>query len=424
MVRLKRKFESLDTHTKRIPMYKRNFSLRNEAKSSPISSWKDSSVHKEIEKAIEGVVVDKNATTDKELVFTYKGKKGSLHLQGYMLVLDFDTSDNVPPTNYPVKDKNNLSLDNLIASIKTVFSRRKTESRLQFEGDDQIDVLDMEVSPDEVVSDTEVIDDSENTDIDTEGIPNVSFDDDSDKDPEDSRIELLNSPVLKDVALSRFKEALGKSVAIIMDDNPVFPICDSEEGCEDDGGEVILLYLSPSYSISPLSNIIVPFYIDDKLTLNVPAIDSLPDPEVVFNGEYPSNALDVYNNSVQNYIYNDIPYSSVLPIGLDNSEEAKARVVDVLNTLAEEFYNKKSQLESELDLKGNELLDESRYFLVPANSDLSSDKDIERINKLGFSDLDSAKSTLQEWANSGKYDFDLKILDTHFSNNKEKWEIL
>ena len=42
-------------------------------------------------------------------------------------VVFLDTDDEIPPTNYPIKDKNNLSLDNLLATVKTVFDRHGHE---------------------------------------------------------------------------------------------------------------------------------------------------------------------------------------------------------------------------------------------------------------------------------------------------------
>lgn len=89
------------------------------------TSWKDSNLQNEIRKAIEGVTIDKSSTTDNELHFEYKGKKGSIKMQGYMLALDFDLDDGKPATMYPLKDKKTATIAGVLDTIKTTFSRQK-----------------------------------------------------------------------------------------------------------------------------------------------------------------------------------------------------------------------------------------------------------------------------------------------------------
>jgi hypothetical protein len=92
--------------------------------------------------------------------------------------------------------------------------------------------------------------------------------------------------------------------------------------------------------------------------------------------------------------------------------------------MADSYQNKKMELSDALDLKGDSLLKESRYFIVPSDTDLTSDKEVNKLTPLGYTDLAIAQNELNNLADSGRYDFDLKILDTNFSNNKEKWTLV
>ena len=43
---------------------------------------------------------------------------------------------------------------------------------------------------------------------------------------------------------------------------------------------------------------------------------------------------------------------------------------------------------------------------------------------MGFTDINIARDSMHDFSENGKYTDGLVILDTHFSNNNEKWEIL
>lgn len=436
-------------------------------------SWKDEDVQKAITDTIKGIEIDKSKTTEKELVFKHNGKNGSLHLQGYMLVLDTDTDDDIPATNYPVKDKNNLTIENLLDTIKTVFSRRESKEKnesylLENNSDDMVHyVLKGWVDEygyetyDEVVGDMNGYSSKEDaiqkaTDLryndpkhvfGVTGLVDVhllltdsfwdSLDDGkidviwnsfdlnnhpmSDDLVEEKRVDeeelpsINNSVVFQDVAKDRLMEKLSKSLHLAKDYK-------EESGLDACDGDIIWVYLTPSYAINPLSNIVLPLCLSGR-TLSIPVTD-IPDPNTMFGGDYSENALSEYDHAVQDYLINDAPMSDIAVLDTDNSDEIKASIVDFVNKMSEDYQNKKSELEGLLDIKGESLLNESRYFIVPEDTDLSSDKEVEKLTKLGYTDLSIAQNELGELADSGRYNFGLKILDTHFSNNKEKWEVL
>ncbi len=462
-------------------------------------SWKDEDVQKAITDTIKGLEINKSKTTDKELIFKYNGKNGSLHLQGYMLVLDTDTDDDIPATNYPVKDKNNLTIENLLDTIKTVFSRR--EARLadsdkeevketkkeahKWDDDIQSDELpsphDLDAfyilkgkvdeeghdffeeivgdekgyiskdeaiqiatdlrynDPDSLFGVTELVDiayfmndtfwdaldegeikviwnsvDLSNSGMDT--IEEKRLDEANEDHPvmEDPTID--NSPVFQDVAKSRFMEKLSKSLIIAPEYKGE---CNCLDACD---GDLVWLYLSPSYAIEQLSDIVLPLCITGR-KVTMPVVE-MPDPNAVFGGDFSENALAEYDNAVQDYMLNDAPMSDIAMLDVDNADDVKAQVVDLVNTMADSYQNKKMELSDALDLKGDSLLKESRYFIVPSDTDLTSDKEVNKLTPLGYTDLAIAQNELNNLADSGRYDFDLKILDTNFSNNKEKWTLV
>ena len=462
-------------------------------------SWKDEDVQKAITDTIKGLEINKSKTTDKELVFKHNGKNGYLHLQGYMLVLDTDTDDDIPATNYPVKDKNNLTIENLLDTIKTVFSRR--EARLadsdkeevketkkeahKWDDDIQSDELpsphDLDAfyilkgkvdeeghdffeeivgdekgytskdeaiqiatdlrynDPDSLFGVTELVDinyfmndtfwdaldegkirviwnsvDLSNSDMNT--IEEKRLDEANEDHPvmEDPTID--NSPVFQDVAKSRFMEKLSKSLIIAPEYKGE---CNCLDACD---GDLVWLYLSPSYAIDQLSDIVLPLCITGR-KVTMPVVE-MPDPNAVFGGDFSENALAEYDNAVQDYMLNDAPMSDIAMLDVDNADDVKAQVVDLVNTMADSYQNKKMELSDALDLKGDSLLKESRYFIVPSDTDLTSDKEVNKLTPLGYTDLAIAQNELNNLADSGRYDFDLKILDTNFSNNKEKWTLV
>lgn len=462
-------------------------------------SWKDEDVQKAITDTIKGLEINKSKTTEKELIFKHNGKNGSLHLQGYMLVLDTDTDDDIPATNYPVKDKNNLTIENLLDTIKTVFSRR--EARLadsdkeevketkkeahKWDDDIQSDELpsphDLDAfyilkgkvdeeghdffeeivgdekgytskdeaiqiatdlrynDPDSLFGVTELVDinyfmndtfwdaldegkirviwnsvDLSNSDMNT--IEEKRLDEANEDHPvmEDPTID--NSPVFQDVAKSRFMEKLSKSLIIAPEYKGE---CNCLDACD---GDLVWLYLSPSYAIDQLSDIVLPLCITGR-KVTMPVVE-MPDPNAVFGGDFSENALAEYDNAVQDYMLNDAPMSDIAMLDVDNADDVKAQVVDLVNTMADSYQNKKMELSDALDLKGDSLLKESRYFIVPSDTDLTSDKEVNKLTPLGYTDLAIAQNELNNLADSGRYDFDLKILDTNFSNNKEKWTLV
>jgi hypothetical protein len=152
----------------------------------------------------------------------------------------------------------------------------------------------------------------------------------------------------------------------------------------------------------------------------------MPSPDAVFDGNYTSDSMDDYDTEVQNFIMNDAPLSDLMELELDNADDAKARVVDVINSMSEDYQDKRNQLADALDLSGDDLLKESRYFLIPAESEPNdmTIEEIKEITPMGFTDLDITRDSVKEFSDSGKYTYGLGIIDTHFSNNKEKWEKL
>lgn len=324
--------------------------------SSSKITWNSKSVQDKVESEIEGLKVDKENTTDKELIFTYNGKRGSLHLQGYMLVLDLDTEDNIPPTNYPVKDRTNLTVDNLLDSVKVVFNRRgKKEESFNIE-------------------------------------------------------EPQLNPVLSGVAVDRLRDSLAKSIILVENSNRTYKDYSPEE--------VIWAYLSPSYSVNPVTDIEIPIVIKDNAVF-IP-LGEIPSYELVFLSEEPS--LEGYKEAIQNYILEDVPLSQYSMLGLDNSDYIRASIIGAINGIAEEYLNNRKELEQHLEYPEEKILEESRYFLVPEDSVIPDN--VNPINKIGFTDLSVAKEELARLIESGQYQGSLKILDTHYSDNKEKWEII
>lgn len=437
-------------------------------KEKKVFSWKDEDVQKAVVDSIKGMEIDKSKTTDKELIFKFNGKNGSLHLQGYMLVLDTDTDDKIPPTSYPVKDKGNLKLDNLLETIKTVFSRReskkeepKEEKRLDEENQkeekteslDTVENKDSEELKEESISEDdnkeekiESVDAAENkeaeeqkeADFNEENKEEVTQDlpedkgeltevEESKKDNSNEDLEVVtesveehidgvpnfrSSLVFQDITKERFFDQIKDSLIVA----PEFKGDIDIERIKDP----IWVFLSPSYAISQISHIVVPVMIHDR-KVSLPVAD-IPEPSAVFDGEYTEDALADYGMAVQEYLLKDAPISEVLELDIDNSEEAKTLVVDLINRMAEDYQAKREQLANSLDLEGEDLLKESRYFIVPEDTDLT--KEVNKINQVGYTDLGLAKKDLEEMIDSGQFPYSLRILDTNFSKNKEKWTLL
>ena len=499
--------------------YDENFTRVNEGyiteadnKEEKSVSWKDDDVQKAITDAVKGLEINKSKTTDKELIFKYNDKNGSIHLQGYMLVLDTDTDDEIPPTSYPVKDRNNLTIENLLDTIKTVFSRRsealnvsesekedtkesKKESHL-WDDDVQSDEL-TPVKPeptfyilsgdpedpsvgvneptwDEIIGDengyirkedaiakakeiakqknlkytvygvtkdpvdimhfmNDTFWDAVDDNIIEVEVINIDepFDTVSEKRLDEEVVEvdeavedhidgipepnIHTSVVFQDVAKERFRELLNLSLLVAPD---------YEGECiytsPDFGKKVVWVYLSPSYALSQLTDIVLPICLDGR-KVSLPIAD-IPDYTNVFGDNQDEANLSQYKEAVQKYLLTDAPLSDIIELDLDNTDIAKAMIVDAINTMAEDYQDKKSQLESSLDLTGESLLKESRYFIVPADTDLTGE--VEKLNSIGYTDLNAAKLAMKELADSGQFNFDLSILDTNFSNNKDKWALV
>ena len=533
MVKLRRVYKESLTESK-----KKEVVNEIDSQKIPFTNWKDPAMQAIICAEFDGMQVDQDKTTEDTLIFTYEDYPCSLKFKGYMLSLDMDTSDNVPPAHFPVEDKPNLSVQSLIQTIKTVFKKRTAGTTLgikeSFESnknlfpeeatkevvEESADTL-WDSLPEYTGADTKwkkvdlyipiswfsdigselssarahivgvavhkmkngserlvCVDDSdhvntvawdcenfflskleshnfENYDMDEShpveeesnesdnkekveenidaGIPT----DIDDPMPQDNIEEVEEVVVdertpeeikaMHDIAMEYFLEDLANSVMISMDHNEdIVPPCDDKEDC----GELVSVYLSPSYAMSKLSDIIVPIYVrynDDMkdYMLSIPAIETVPEPLGVFNNaDYPEDAAKVYDTAVQDYLLNDVGYSDVMPLNTENVSEVKARVVDFINGLAEDYQNKKSNLNSEMQILGESLLKESRYYIVPDTTDLSSDKPVNKLNHIGYTDLDIARSDMAELMASSKYPYGLKILDTNFSSDKEDWEIL
>ena len=225
----------------------------------------------------------------------------------------------------------------------------------------------------------------------------------------------MDQDVVNDVALDRLTSTL--MLSLIPADCP-YSECPYEE-CDHIGW----VYLTPSYSISPVADIVIPIRILNN-TVSLPIAD-IPSPDSVF-GDTPKKdtAIQDYSKAIQDYLIRDVPFSDIAPLELDNADMIKGTLVEHINNMAEQYLSMKSALIDDMDIKGESLLKESRYFIVPDNTDLSSDKEVEKVNKIGYTDLAIARNNLRDLQDSGKYDFDLKILDTHYSNNRDKWEIL
>ena len=359
-------------------------------------SWKNTDVQDAIRNAIDGIVINKDKTSDKELVFTLNDKNGLIRLQGYMLILDMDTEDGVPPVNYPVKNVNNLTLDDLISTIRTVFSRMESKRM------DESNIMDS-INPEE-----------DNKPLPPMDRPNPF-------PPISSPVYPMHTdPVFHDIAKDRLFEELSKSLILV----PVVPenhhpqCLSVNEPCED----MLFVYLSPSYAIEPKSDIVIPISLKDRM-VSMPVAD-MPDPNIVLDGVETQDPISFYDKSVQNYMTQDVPMSDIIKIELDNLNDVKGSVVNLINTMSEDYLNKKMNIEDKLEVEDGDILNESRYFIVPADTDLSEDKEVTFITPLGYTDLSIAKDGLNDLLQSGRYDSGLKIIDTNYSKNKNKWVLL
>ena len=369
--------------------------------------WVNPDVQDEVEKVIKGLEVDKDKTTKDKLIFKFNDKNGSLHLQGYMLVLDMDTDDDIPAVNYPVKDRNHLSVKNLLDSVKVVFTRRQEAMELkekEIKEEQKEETTDIKVE--EVTEKTESTDNKETVEENKEV-----------KEEQKEEIVEEKNVNLDLLARERLVDDLSKCLIVA-------PACEGrcdEEKCKD----LVWLYLSPSYALNQLSDIRIPVCLDGNM-LSMKLCD-IPDPQAVFGGSLDKsmNPMLDYNHAVQDYLLNDAPESELMDLNIDNVDDAKARIVDVVNSMAEDYQTKKTNLEEVLDLDDSVILNESRYYIVPASADPSKGFDPKGlIEQKGFTDLGMAKVAMSDMASSGKFDYDLRILDTHYSNNRDKWEIL
>lgn len=370
---------------------KKELVIEEKSQENLFKNWKDPEMHGLICAEIQGLNIDKDKTTDDVLSFIYNECPCSLKFNGYMLNLDRDIFGNISSEQYPVEDKQNLTIPSLIKSIKMVLDKSIEDTKKE----------------------------SLNYGMEEEPMLEKRMDE------EDMEEELTDRQILHEVAMERFLEDLSNSAMVALDHDFV---CDKEN--EEDCGEVVVVYLTPSYALNKLSDIQVPIFVRYNPELNsdmlaLPAIDSLPDPMVVFNNaDLPEDAQSIYDHSVQNYLLNDVGYSDVMDFNVDNTSEAKARVVDFINNLAEDYQNKKSKLNSDMQIAGESMLSESRYFIVPASTNLSSEEKVNKLTPLGYTDLDIAKSDLLDMLENSKYPFGLKILDTHYSSDKEDWTLL
>ena len=459
-------------------------------------NWNTKEVQDAIIKAIPGIKIDTGKTTDKELIFTHNGKNGSMHLQGYMLVLDTDTDDEIPPTNYPVKDKNNLTIENLLDTVKTVFSRREslnkvTENYSSFGMKEQSEELDgtlpdpryyiligtldssvgiMDPEWDEIVGEeegylkkTDAINNARSLfrSRESKGFPYAPFavtdrvsildflhdnfwdsldngniklvwDSESDdslhdyamdsfeecykKESVEDHMEFHSSPVFSEVAKERLLDSLGCS--LIPAPVPTYNGVLQESRIPNT--QLIWFYLSPSYAVQQLSDIVIPVWLHDN-KVSMPMVD-MPDPEVVFDGNYTENAMSDYNDSVQDYIMKDAPMSDIMELDLDNADDVKTRVVDVINTMAENYQQNRNKLENLLEYKGESLLREARYYIIKKDSNPKTMEEVTKITPTGFMDVNMAKDSISDLTDSGKYDFALAVLDVNNTKDNTQWK--
>lgn len=392
----------------------------------PFTNWKDPAMQAIICAEFDGMEVNEDKTTEETLIFNYEGYPCSLKFKGYMLSLDMDTSDDVPPAQFPVEDKPNLSVQSLIQTIKTVFKKRTAGTNIGTQESVNTDENKTEIKENCNMEESHPLDEKRlDEDIEAEDAPMVEAPMDTPMSVEDPSL-IPDNEVLHDIAMERFLEDLSNSVLVSVDHDIV---CDGDENGED-CGELIAVYLSPSYALNKASNILVPIFVKFNPELNqdmlsLPSIDSLPDPMSVFNnGDLPEDALNVYDATIQDYLLNDIGYSEVMDLNVDNTNEVKARVVDFLNNLAEDYQAKKNKLSEDMKLTGESIIKESRYFIVPDDTDLSSDVKVKKLTPLGYTDLNIAKSDVMDFLEKNTYPFGLKILDTNYSSNKEDWQLI
>ena len=518
-----------------------NYIKEADEKEEESIDFTNAKVLEEIKKSIKGVDISTkegvDSSTPDKLNFKFNGKNGSLQIKGYMLCLDIDNDADIPSTNYPIKDKNNLSLDNLMEAVKTVFSRRNklekaVENYLRNEdhcmkcvdgkcthcADDSCcdkdvkndnlkdDKEDKNISGDDALSCVkeplyyilvgdkqdpyvgttvmwdEVVGDENGYDSKSEAIlaardllrndpekshhayavtgkvnvcyfidnsfwdaldsmeipviwnsmedqamqdefPEDFIDDTSIENTEFSDID-LNNPIFMDVAKTKLLEKLGDSL-IIVSDSKKENLDEDMDALDDDkidDSNIAMICLSPSYAMNPLSTIVIPVSLNGRM-VSMPLAD-IPDPEVVFDGNYTENSMSDYDSAIQDFILKDAQKSDLMELSLDNVDDVKARIVDAINSMAEDYQNNKSKLENLLDLSGDSVLKEARYYLIPMGDDPKTMDDVKKITPMGFTDINIARDSMHDFSENGKYTDGLVILDTHFSNNNEKWEIL
>lgn len=392
--------------------------------------WNASSTKDALEKFWKGMEI--TSSNDKGVTFTVNGKKGSLRVNGYMLILNMD--DGKGESQYPLKNINNLSMADIFESLSNLLSKRGI--KVTNEAKTYIPLEDFVANPEDLHPET----------LGRENNPNM----DMEISPTDDTLEMpvldneeSDNEYVKEYIMSRFLEMVRDSL-LVCDTHPEAEPEEKEVDydtcwdCVDDVKEdnscdcvEFLIYLSPSYSMSKMSNIVIPIrvgkcdkmFADGTFALQVPSIN-FPDASMVFNDDYPENAHELYDKAIQDYIDNDISFYALTPMEPDNLQEAKAALVDYINSMAESYMEKKNLLDDSLSVKESKLLNEGRYFIVPEDTDIESDGSIERITPLGFTDLNAAKNSLLSLSDSGKFPYGLKIMDTNLTNDRTKWTLL
>lgn len=444
MVRLiKRESNQYKRSNDRIYIYNENGKRVYESVNpdTPFKGWKHPDTKEAIENLVESLEI--KDTNDKGLTFILKDRKGDLKVNGYMLILTID--DGKGSMQFPIKNINNLKLKDVLLALKTLLNKRNIEVKnealaylpinniaLYNNGslrdaieDDELDIEETSKEPEDL--DDYVYDDGFDTvqDLEQQDEELDDIEDELDNTEDDSDKRELDRRVV-----DKFIEQLNQSLLPCSGDINSKLDDNQEDDLTNDDCTEVLYFLSPSYAMEQMSNIVVPIRIcfnsqdlPNVISLNLPSV-SLPEAEMVFDSEYPEDAYTKYDSAIQDYINNDVSFSPVMPISIDNLDDCKARVIQFINELSEDYHNKKSKLDDSLTTKESSLLKESRYFIVPEYTDLESEDKVDKLTPMGFSDLSIAKNELNKLRESGKYDFDLKIMDTNFSGDKNKWEIL
>lgn len=443
MVRLiKRESNQYKRSNDRIYIYNENGKRVYESVNpdTPFKGWKHPDTKEALENLVESLeILDTKDSDDKGLTFMLKGKKGNLKVNGYMLILTID--DGKGSMQFPIKNINNLKLKDVLLALKTLLNKRNIEVKnealaylpinniaLYNNGslrdaieDDELDIEETSKEPEDL--DDYVYDDGFDTvqDLEQQDEELDDIEDELDNTEDDSDKRELDRRVV-----DKFIEQLNQSLLPCSGDINSKLDDNQEDDLTNDDCTEVLYFLSPSYAMGQMSNIVVPIRIcfnsqdlPNVISLNLPSI-SLPEAEMVFDSEYPEDAYIKYDKAIQDYINNDVTFSSIMPISIDNLDDCKARVIQFINELSEDYHNKKSKLDAVLNNKEDDssLLNEKRYYLIPKGTDLDS-SDVKKFT-LGYEDKPNP-SILNELR--PKYG-ELEILDTKDSDDKSVWEIL